>query len=70
MRTINYDPATGTACPAAALIAKRAEATLTPDPISGDSGDPAKVTYTVNKSGEWEYGTYDPATKTFTAKTA
>jgi hypothetical protein len=70
MRTINYDVTTGVKCASTALVAKRAAATITPDPISGDSGDPAKLSGTVTITGDWEYGTYDSETKKFTPKTA
>lgn len=70
MRTLNYDPVTGTKCAATALVAKRADATVTPDPITGDSGEPLKLSGTVTITGDWEYGTYDPATKKFTPKTS
>lgn len=66
MRTLNYDMVTGTKCPDNKLKAKRAEATMTPEPISGEAGDPAKLACTVNITGDWEYGTYDPTTKKFT----
>ena len=69
MRTLNYDLTTGAKCAATALVAKRATATLTPDPITGDSGEPIRLSGTVTITGDWEYGTYDSTTKKFTPKT-
>ena len=70
MRTLDRDIATGVKCAADKLIAKRATATMTPSPISGEAGDPAKLSCTVSLNGDWEYGTYDPKTKKFTATVA
>ena len=70
MRTLNYDLTTGARCAATALVAKRATATLTSDPITGDSGEPIKLSGTVTITGDWEYGTYDTTTKKFTPKAA
>jgi hypothetical protein len=68
-RTLNYDLVSGKECPATALVAKQANATLTMDPISGDSGEPAKLTGTINITGDYTAGTFDTTTKKFTAAT-
>lgn len=68
-RTLNYDLATGKKCESTALVAKQAEGTLTMDPISGDSGEPAKLTGTINITSDYTTGTLDSATNKFTAAT-
>lgn len=67
-RTLAVDLQTGNALPSTALAAKRAEGTLTMDPIKGGAGDPMKLSGTINLTTDYEYGTFNGTTKAFSAQ--
>ncbi len=66
IRTINFDVEKGTEAPANARVAKKATGVLNMDPI-GD-GDVLQMTGKVAFTSEWEPGTFDEGTQTFSAK--
>ena len=70
VRTIGYDFASGAACPATAHVAKQAAAVLNVDPLGGESGEPIKITGTINVTEQYTAGTFNPTTKVFTASQA
>lgn len=57
-----YETPTGNAYPA-----ERQPVSIQIDEFGGDGGQSAKINYTVNFMGDPVIGTFDPATKTFTA---
>lgn|GEM_PF-1060924 len=64
-RTLAVDIATGQSLPETALAAKRAEGTLTMQPLSGEASGVIKAHGTVRLTTEFEYGTFDSTTSTF-----
>lgn len=67
VRTLAYDFAAGAPCPASALKAKRRSGVLNMSPIAQEAGSPLTMTGSVSLEGEWERGTFDPATGEFSA---
>lgn len=55
--------------PSAGFEARRAEFTLTQNPIDGSAGEAARATGTLSMTSDgWTPGTFDPGTATFTPK--
>lgn len=70
VRTLAYDFEKQAPAPSNALIAKHAIAKMSVNPLSVDDVAPLKITATITISEDYEYGTFDSQTKSFTAKTA
>ena len=66
VRTCAWDFANGKATPANALVAKHAGATLNMNPMSQSASSPATMSGTITISTEYDYGTFDPETATYT----
>lgn len=68
-RTLAYDFSKGAACQDTALVAKRAECIVNTSPITqGSTTDPLRMTVTVALTGDWQFGTFDATSDTFTPK--
>lgn len=66
-RTLAYDFSKGAACPETALVAKQAPCVVNTSPIQqGSTTDPLRMTVTVSMNGDWEFGTFNATTSTFT----
>lgn len=66
-RTLAYDFAQGKACPETALVAKQAPCLVNTSPLTqGSVSDPLRMTVTVSITEEWEHGTFDSSSDTFT----
>lgn len=66
VRTCAYDFSKGAAAPANALVAKHAAALLNMNVMSQSASSPATMSGTITISSEYDYGTFDPETATFT----
>lgn len=66
VRTCAYDFSKGSAAPANALVAKHAAALLNMNVMSQSASSPATMSGTITISSEYDYGTFDPETATFT----
>ena len=66
-RTLAYDFSKGAACPETALVAKQATCVVNTTPIQqGSTTDPLRMTVTVSMNGDWEFGTFNASSMTFT----
>ncbi len=65
VRTCAFDFEAGKPAAGPALPAKRCEAFVNMDPMSGSFGELASFSGSVSQTGEWEKGTFDPATGEF-----
>lgn len=66
-RTCAWDFEAGEAAPATARVAKKADAIMNMNPISQSSGNPARFSGTVQVTGEYEAGTFNETSSTFTS---
>lgn len=66
VRTSTYDPKTDAFVENTALAAKHAKGALTVKPLTAESGSPAKISGTLSISDDFDYGTFNETTNTYT----
>lgn len=69
VRTLDFDFETGKSVAQTALVAKHATAKLNVNPLSTDDIAPLKISGTIVIESEYDYGTFNATTGTFSAKT-
>lgn len=65
VRTLNFDPASGAAADPASLTAKHATGVLNMKPLDGGASEFLKGTGTVVLDSEFDHGTFNEPTKTY-----
>lgn len=70
VRTIGYDFENEEACPESALVAKHAAAKLNVGAMTQEANSPIKMPATITVDEQYDYGTFDSSTGTYTPKSS